>query len=204
MPKVLTSDELNDFRGRLCAAAEHLFAEHGAAAVTMRQLATALGVSAMTPYRYFKDKDAILATVRAAAFNRFAAKLETAYQAAPAGDALAASLLVADAYVAFALNDSTAYRLMFDFAQPNEADYADLQAAAARARRTMTAHVSGLVTAGLLRGDADLIGHAFWAMLHGTIVLQMAGKLSAGIDAGVLREASLRALLAGFGLGMDC
>ena len=45
--------------------AERLFAEHGVEAVTMRQLAAALGVSPMTPYRYFKDKDAILAAVRA-------------------------------------------------------------------------------------------------------------------------------------------
>ena len=41
----------------------------------MRQLADDLGCSPMTPYRYFRDKDAILAAVRAAAFDRFAAAL---------------------------------------------------------------------------------------------------------------------------------
>ncbi|MDI1364126.1 MAG: helix-turn-helix domain containing protein, partial [bacterium] len=68
MPRVLSSEDVEDFRRRLCAAAETLFAEHGPDAVTMRQLATAMGVSPMTPYRYFKDKDAILAAVRAEAF----------------------------------------------------------------------------------------------------------------------------------------
>jgi len=53
-----------------------LFAEHGPEAVTMRQLAAELGCSPMTPYRYFRDKDEILAAVRASAFDRFSDALE--------------------------------------------------------------------------------------------------------------------------------
>ena len=45
----------------------------------MRQLAAELGVSPMTPYRYFEDKDAILAAVRTRAFDRFAEALELAF-----------------------------------------------------------------------------------------------------------------------------
>ncbi|MDP1643818.1 MAG: helix-turn-helix domain-containing protein, partial [Phenylobacterium sp.] len=54
MPRVLTESDVADFRDRLCEVAEQLFAERGPEAVTMRQLASALGVSPMTPYRYFK------------------------------------------------------------------------------------------------------------------------------------------------------
>ena len=78
MPRVLTETDVADFRERLCSAAERLFAERGPDAVTMRQLAAELGVSPMTPYRYFHDKDDILAAVRANGFNRFAEALETA------------------------------------------------------------------------------------------------------------------------------
>jgi hypothetical protein len=113
---------------------------------------------------------------------------------------LVASQRVADAYTDFALSQPDAYRLMFDLAQPTEHEYPELQAAASRARRTMTAHVEGLITAGLLRGDPELLGHAFWACLHGNIVLQLADKLSPGIDPAALRTASLVALAAGFGL----
>ena len=63
MPRVLTETDVADFRERLCVAAERLFAEKGPDAVTMRQLASELGVSPMTPYRYFQDKDDILAAV---------------------------------------------------------------------------------------------------------------------------------------------
>ena len=57
MPKNLSPAEVDAFRARLCAVAERRFAERGADGVSMRQLADELGCSAMTPYRYFSDKE---------------------------------------------------------------------------------------------------------------------------------------------------
>ncbi|MBO9708348.1 MAG: TetR/AcrR family transcriptional regulator [Caulobacter sp.] len=199
MPRALSSEDVEDFRRRLCAAAETLFAEHGPEAVTMRQLAQALGVSPMTPYRYFADKDAILAAVRAAAFDRFAEALEAAV-AAP-GDPVERSRHAGDAYVAFALREPQAYRLMFDLNQPTEKDYPELTAAAARARRTMTAHVEAMIQAGQIAGDPELIGHMFWSVLHGVLMLQMSDKLSPNIDPDRLRAATIGALSRGLAVG---
>ncbi len=195
MPRVLSPEDVEDFRRRLCVAAEALFAERGAEAVTMRELAQALGVSAMTPYRYFKDKDAILAAVRAAAFNRFAAALEAA--GAGSGDALAHSRAAGEAYIEFALSEPQAYRLMFDLNQPTESDYPELQAALTRARRTMTTHVEALIAEGLLTGDAEMIGHMFWASLHGVLMLRLSDKLSPGVDAAQLQAQLIGALTRG-------
>ena len=47
-------------RDELVAAALALFTEGGLEAVTMRAVATQVGVSAMTPYRYFEDKGHLL------------------------------------------------------------------------------------------------------------------------------------------------
>ena len=47
-------------RDELVAAALALFMEGGLDAVTMRAVATQVGVSAMTPYRYFEDKSHLL------------------------------------------------------------------------------------------------------------------------------------------------
>ena len=198
MPRPLSQADVTQFRERLCEAGEKLFATHGTEAVTMRHLATALGVSPMTPYRYFKDKDEILATVRAAAFNRFADALETARD--PTGDPVESSLRVAEAYTNFALSQPHAYRLMFDLSQPNEEQYPNLAHAAARARQTMTAHVHDMIGAGIVQGDAEMIGHVLWSVLHGAIVLQLAGKLSPGIDPVALRATAFAVL--GRGLGM--
>src|SRR5678815_5993328 len=101
MPRVLSETDVADFRDRLCEAAERLFAEHGPDGVTMRQLAAELGVSPMTPYRYFEDKDDILAAVRTSGFTRFAQALETAR--ASGTDANSRGEAVGEAYVRFAL-----------------------------------------------------------------------------------------------------
>ena len=200
MPKTLTPDEVAQFRDRLCDVAEHLFAEHGAEAVTIRQLAAALGVSTMTPYRYFKDKDAILAAVRARAFDRHAEALETA-RAALASDPIARSNAIGAAYVRFALENPEAYKLMFDVRQPSAADYPDFVRAAERSHATMTAHLRDLADAGLFDGDPDYVGHLYWAALHGPIMLQLSGILEAPFDAPTLiaglTEALARTYFAG-------
>ena len=182
MPRILTDDDVAEFRERLCEAAERLFAEQGPQAVSMRQLAAELGVSPMTPYRYFKDKDDILAAVRASGFDRFAAALEAAHASGADAGARGRGAAVGDAYVRFALEHPAAYRLMFDLEQPTEADHPDLLRAASRARATLTDYIDSLIRDGVIEGDANEIALVFWAALHGLIVLRLAGKLSADVD----------------------
>ena len=178
MPRVLSETDVADFRERLCEAAERLFAERGPDAVTMRQLAAELGVSPMTPYRYFQDKEDILAAVRTNGFNRFAEALEQAF--ASAASAKAKGSAVGDAYVNFAFEHPQTYKLMFDLNQPHESDYPELVAAGKRAHATQTAYVKALVAAGVLAGDPDEIGRMFWAATHGAVGLELAGKLPPG------------------------
>jgi AcrR family transcriptional regulator len=185
VPKILTDEDVARFRDRLCDVAERLFAEHGPEAVTIRQLAAELGVSAMTPYRYFKDKDAILAAVRARGFDRHADALEEARNEA-GGDAVAKANAIGGAYVRFALDHPEAYRLMFDVTQPTAEAYPDFVRAAARSKSTMTAHLIDLKAAGLFDGDPDYVGHLYWAALHGPIMLQLTGMLAPPLDAPAL------------------
>ncbi|HYM01344.1 MAG TPA: TetR/AcrR family transcriptional regulator [Stellaceae bacterium] len=195
MPKNLSDTEIREFRRRLCAVAERRFAERGADGVSMRQLAQELGCSAMTPYRYFRDKDEILAAVRAAAFDRFATALETA--AKLPGDARAKGRAVGEAYLRFAFGESNAYRLMFDLSQPGGDRFPDLVRASARARRTMSAYVEALVGEGALDGDPDLLGYVFWAAVHGLVVLHLAGKLPGKPDFQTLYRTTMHLLAEG-------
>src|ERR1700733_6937187 len=78
VPRILTKSDVADFRERLCEVATRIFVKKGPAGLNMRELAGQLGVSAMTPYRYFKDKEEFLAAIRARAFARFADQLEEA------------------------------------------------------------------------------------------------------------------------------
>lgn len=196
MPRILTQSDVADFRERLCDIATRMFDARGSEGFTMRELASELGVSAMTPYRYFKDKEDILAAVRARAFNRFAAALETEFSTGHTAKERGTAVL--RAYIAFAFGEPAAYKLMFDMTQPDENLYPDLVKANARARATMTDYVSLYIAEGELEGDPNLIGHVFWASLHGAIVLKLAGKLSAEFDFDRICNESFCVLFAGY------
>lgn len=200
MPRALSEAAIAEFRERLCDAAEALFAEHGTEAVTIRQLAEEIGVSPMTPYRYFKDKDAILAAVRARGFDRHADALEHACREAPDDPELKAKA-AGDAYVRFAFEHPQAYKLMFDIRQPTEGLYPDLQRAGERSRRTMTSYLEPFAASGQLRADKTLVGHMFWAAIHGAIMLQFAGKLAPACDASIIIPALIETLGRGVSIG---
>jgi AcrR family transcriptional regulator len=196
LPKTLSETDIAEFRDRLCDVAERLFADQGLEAVTMRELAGELGVSPMTPYRYFKDKDAILAAVRTRAFNAFSEALETAFARKDEGYGDHESIT----YVDFALAHPHAYKLMFDVNQPTFNTYPELLKAMERARATMTVHLEEQARLGRFKGDVEVLSHGYWATLHGAVMLQLTGMLRPPIDARTILAHTLAALERGAGL----
>jgi AcrR family transcriptional regulator len=180
MPRAaLRPDEVDAFRRRATGAATRLFARDGYQAVTMRAVADALGVSAMTPYRYLRNKEELFAMVRTDAFLRFAEHLENAL-ARSIGDPMSQLRRLKAAYVAFAVDDPDAYRIMFELAQPDPARHPALAAAGRRAFGCLLRTVAAAVDAGQLDGDPLTIAHLVWASTHGLCSLHLAGKLTAG------------------------
>jgi AcrR family transcriptional regulator len=174
----LTVEELGAFRGRAVTAATRLFAERGYRGVTLRSLAKELGVSPMTPYRYFENKEELFAMVRTEAFRRFA----DAQRDAVAGieepeDALR---MLGRAYVSFALDEPDAYHIMFELLQAPAGTYPELEAEQARAFSYLHEAVKAAVNAGLLEGESLRRAHYLWAQIHGLVSLHLAGKLVMG------------------------
>jgi hypothetical protein len=132
--------------------------------------------------------------VQARAFDRFA----TALEAEATADAAEYARRASRAYVRFAFENPAAYRLMFDIAQPGQDKYPALAAAGERARKTMTGYVRALVDAKLIDGDPDLIGHVYWATIHGLVMLKLAGKLSPELSFEAIGAEATRALREGF------
>lgn len=194
VPRTLSDADIEAFRDRLCDVAEGLFVSHGPEGVTMRQLAKALGVSSMTPYRYFADKDAILAAVRTRAFLRFAGSMEAAIIAENSGLAPPG-----EAYLAFARANPSAYRMMFDVYQPTYEAYPALVAAMERARATMaqTLRWRRAERAGETEpADTNVVAHMFWSAMHGAVMLDLAGLLRPPLSARSIVEPTLKALAA--------
>ena len=195
LPRANSTTEAAAFRERLCEAATGLFAQHGADGFSMRLLAAEAGCGTMTTYRYFKDKDELLAAVRARAFDRFSAALEAAGKAP--GDSRAKATAIGEAYVDFAAANREAYALMFGMSPITDDRFPDLARAAARANANMTGYIRAMIDDGAVKGDPDLIGRMFWAAIHGVVMLEGAGVLADRASADALRRAMMRTLFIG-------
>jgi AcrR family transcriptional regulator len=195
MRPVLTDEEVAAFRADVCRVAEVLFARHGVEGVTMRQIATELNCSSTTAYRYFTNKEEILAAVRASAFSRFCEVIEDATSSSP--DPRQSARNVGQAYLDFALEHPDAYRMMFDISQAEVTVYAELADALARARRSMVAYVVPLIHAGIFRGGEQALGQMLWAAAHGLVMLRLSGIVTSDSELRQLHESTMSALVRG-------
>jgi AcrR family transcriptional regulator len=195
MRPVLTDDEVAQSRADVCRVAEALFARHGVEGVTMRQIAAELGWSSTTAYRYFRNKEEILAAVRAAAFNRFCEVIEKATQSST--DPRKSARSAGQAYLAFALENPDAYRMMFDVSHADVTGNAELAQALARALRSMEAYVKPLVEMGVLHGDPHALGQMLWAAAHGLVMLRLSGIVADDAALRKLHEQTMSALVRG-------
>jgi len=174
MPRSLTQAAIEDFRERLRKIAIELFAEVGRDGFNMRELGKRVGVSAMTPYRYFNDKDEILASIRTQAFSRLADRLETALELR--GSTEEKITAIGSAYVEFARQEPVHYRLMFDFSRPKRNTYPEQEFQENRVRSAFTSLIRGLMAHEALDGDPERIAQVLWTAIHGAIALDLAGQ----------------------------
>ena len=195
MPRLITPTVVADFRNRLCEVAAELYVELGRDGFNMRELAKRLRVSPMTAYRYFKDKNEILASLRARAFARFADRLEIAQAVSDSQGEK--NVAIVRAYVQFALDEPASYRLMFDLFQSGGHTLPELALQERRARAALVEHARLMVKEGILEGDPELIGQVFWSALHGVVALHLVGSLCASEFENVLSE-TMRALVGAF------
>jgi AcrR family transcriptional regulator len=173
--RVLTPADIDEFRARVCAAANGLVAELGEHGFNMRQLAGRLGVSAMTTYRYFEDKDEIIAAVRARFFARLTDRLEAVRDPVDSLEQTLANL--SRVYVEFAREERAHFKAPFDLTQ-SRPGASELRHEEDRVREAFTTPLRLLAEAGLCETNVEVIGRMLWFSLHGTMALNLAGQLS--------------------------
>jgi AcrR family transcriptional regulator len=195
MARYLSPSDIEKFRDRLCDVAAQLLSEAGREGFNMRELAARLGVSAMTTYRYFKDKDEILAALRERAFSRFADRIEVA--GASPGAAEDRIYALSQAYAEFVQEEQFHYRLMFDLSQPKNRQQSASRPEEARARAILTKQMCVLVDEGILHGDPDSVGQILWCAMHGVSAHHLTGALRDGEYESVLAE-SMRAFVSAY------
>lgn len=148
-----------NLRGEMLRFAEEGIAEHGPAALSLREVARRAGVSHSAATHHFGDKAGLLTALATDGLTDLAARLEAAR---PAG-----FLEVGVAYVRFSADRPGAFAVMFDRDLVHPEDPM-LTAARAEAGRALHGEV-----ATILPSEADVATGAIaaWALVHGLAAL---------------------------------
>lgn len=114
-------------RQTLIDAALACIESNGMHALTLREVAKRAGVSHQAPYRHFVDRSELLAAAAERGFARLLMALQKSVQTAPVDGRLEALLR---AYIRFAVQEPTLFRVMFSPEVADKAPYPALQALA--------------------------------------------------------------------------
>ena len=192
-----------NLREALIGAALELIGRKGIAGFTFAEAARFAGVSPAAPYRHFRDRDELMASVAQRGFEQFEAALARAWNGG-VPDAFVALERLCKAYLDFARAQPAFYSAMFEAGVPVSAD-PSLREASERAflvlRGAADAVCAAMPAAG--RPPALMVALHIWAMAHGVASLFGRGdgaQRAMPISAAELLEAGVLVYLRGLGL----
>ena len=151
----------------LVRAALELIAQKGPAGFTFAEAARWAGVSPAAPYRHFRDRDELLASVALRGFVQFEAALTRAWDAGRP-DAFIALERLGKAYLDFARTEPAYYSAMFEAAVPL-APNPELREVGDRAFAVLRDAAEKICAQipGRARPPALMVALHIWAMTHG-------------------------------------
>ncbi|MCZ6644050.1 MAG: TetR/AcrR family transcriptional regulator [Gammaproteobacteria bacterium] len=174
-------------------AALRLFGEHGYRNVSLRAIGRELNLSATALYRYFDNKEALLAAIRAEGFVELKSRLVEVQNTQESPLAVAREAI--KVYLDFALNSRDLFSLMYEFDQAEIAEDPNVainrRAAFAEAERLSET----LLKATGLPGDPNELAHLFWIGAHGLAALAVSHQLDMGKHYDELVEPLIQTLL---------
>ena len=155
-------------RARIIDEAQGIIEQNGPEKMSLRGLATTLGVTAPALYDHVRSKDEVLQAVAAQGYQR----LEAAYDVT-SGRAIERVRERALAYVRFARDNQELFRLMFMFRPQAVAIEVDNElSAATNVFESAVDDVRKAIAEGdLVDRDADQLGLTLWASMHGVATI---------------------------------
>ncbi|GIL31915.1 TetR/AcrR family transcriptional regulator [Actinocatenispora comari] len=172
---------MNETRTTIAAAARRILEDEGVAAVSMRRIATECGVSAMTPYWHFPNRQALLEQVCQEAFDEVATdwRQRTAHD-----DPLVELRAAADLLIDFALHRPRLYDYLFTAPRPAARRYPDdFTAGDSPTLNVLIEALTSGMRRGVLRDDDPVeVALTLAAQLHGLIALHHGGRIGLSDD----------------------
>ncbi len=193
-----------NLREALIRAALELIAKKGAAGFTFAEAARFAGVSPAAPYRHFRDRDELLASVALRGFEQFGAALARAWDEGRP-DTFVALDRLGKAYLEFARAQPAFYSAMFEAGIPVGAN-SPLREAGDHAFAVLRAAADKICAATPPAGrpPALMVALHIWAMAHGTASLFGRGdgaQRALPMSPAELLEAQVLVYLRGLGIG---
>jgi AcrR family transcriptional regulator len=157
-----------NLREALLRAALELIAEKGPAGFTFAEAARWAGVSPAAPYRHFRDRDELLASVALRGFEQFEAALSRAWDDGRP-DAFTALDRLGRAYLEFARAEPAYYSAMFEAGIPlgTSQELRDAGDQAFAVLRSAAEKICAQMSGPQRRPPALMVALHIWSMAHG-------------------------------------
>jgi AcrR family transcriptional regulator len=192
-----------NLREALIRAALELIATKGTAGFTFAEAARFAGVSPAAPYRHFRDRDELMASVALRGFEQFEAALKRAWDVGRP-DAFSALDRLGKAYLEFARAEPAFYSAMFEAGVP-VAGNPPLRVAGERAFAVLRCAAEAICAAMPPQGrpPALMVALHIWTVAHG--VASLFGRADGAqralpMSAAELLEAHVLVYLRGLGV----
>jgi AcrR family transcriptional regulator len=162
---------------KIAAAARRLLDKEGADAVTMRQVADAVGITAMAVYRHYADRAALLNTLANEGFDELAIQLSATRLS---GDIEKRLAKILDIYLDHALMNPRLFELMFLRQREGARQYPrDFKAGRSPTANLMAELIQeGMETGYFRKDDPWEIVFEMGALLQGLIMLYLGGRMA--------------------------
>jgi AcrR family transcriptional regulator len=166
-----------ELREALIEATRRLVEERGAENFTLADACRAAGVTTAAPYRHFRGKQEILEEIASRAFDALKQRA-TAVVAEYGEGTLEAIVAMGQAYVAFALEETALFRLMFG-QEPSLKKAEPVLGAGHTCFQHLIDQVARYCKRNKVRGDAHEIALRLWTFVHGAASLLIDGDYDA-------------------------
>lgn len=166
-----------DLKNALIAAGIEILANQGVHALSLRKVALKAGVSHAAPYAHFVDKQALIAAISTAGYQKVQERVEHVLRDY-ANEPVRLLVRTGWEYVQFALAEPEHFKITFSGVVEKEKDYPALVEAAQRSFELLTQIVAQCQAAGVLRaGPSGLMAVSVWGAIHGFVTLSLEGQV---------------------------
>jgi len=162
---------------RIATAARRLLDKEGADAVTMRRVASAVGITPMAVYRHYPNRAGLLTALADAGFDELAARLA---EVRSVGDLEKRLTNILNIYLEHALRNPRLFELMFLTRREGARRYPqDFKAGRSPTANPMAELIrEGMATGYFRKDDAWEIIFEMGALLQGLVMLYLGGRMA--------------------------